>query len=76
MDQEIVSPINRALFHKKALAHIIILNANRNARGVITAVMHLNATAEMALQYCNIIITEARMGNDGVVDVDENAAWE
>jgi hypothetical protein len=49
MDQEIGLAINRALFHQKAPAHIRIMNAQRNAKGVITAITHPNATAEMAL---------------------------
>jgi len=59
MDQEIVSAINRALAHQKGPAHIRIMNAKRNAKGVITAISHRNVTAEMALQYCDIIITAA-----------------
>jgi hypothetical protein len=49
MDEEILSAINSALFQQKAPAHIGIINAKRNAKGVITAITHLNATAEMAL---------------------------
>jgi len=33
------------------------MNAKRNAKGAITAITHPNATAEMALQYRDIIIT-------------------
>jgi hypothetical protein len=52
------------------------MNANRNAKGVITAIMHPNATAEIALQYCAIIITAVRTVDKGVVDVGENEFWE
>jgi len=76
MDQEIVSAINRALFHQKAPAHIRIMNAMRNAKGAITAITHPNTTAEMALQYRDIIITGARTVDKGVVDVEENESWE
>jgi hypothetical protein len=76
MDQEIASAINRALFHQKAPAHIRIMNAKRNAKGAITAITHPNATAEMALQYRDIIITAARTVDKGVVDVEENESWE
>jgi len=72
MDQEIVSAINRALFQQKAPAHIRIMNAKRNAKGAITAITHPNATAEMAMQYCDIIITAARTVDRGVMDVEEN----
>jgi len=69
MDQEIASPINRALFHQKAPAHIRIMKAKRNANGTITAITHPNTTAEMALQYCDIIITTASA-------VEANESWE
>jgi hypothetical protein len=75
MHQEIASVINRALFHQKAPAHIRIMNAKSNAKGAITAITHLNATAEMALQYRNIIITAVRAVDKGVVDVEENESW-
>jgi hypothetical protein len=76
MDQEIASAINRALFHQKAPAHIRIMNANRNAKGAITAITHPNARAEMALQYRDIIVTAARTVDKGVMDVEENESWE
>jgi hypothetical protein len=76
MDQEIASAINRARFHQKAPAHIRIMNAKRNAKGAITAITHPNATAEIALQYCDIITTAARTVDKGVVDVEENESWE
>jgi len=72
MNQEIASAINGALFHQKAPAYIRIMNTKRNAKGAITAITHPNATAEMALQYRDIIITEARMVDKGVMDVEEN----
>jgi hypothetical protein len=52
------------------------MNARRNAKGAITAMMNQNATAEMAMQYCDIIITAARTVNRGVMDVEENKTWE
>jgi len=69
MVQEIASVINRALFHQQAPAHIRIMNARRNAKGAITGITHQNATAEMALQYRDIIITAARTVDTGVVDI-------
>ena len=39
-DQEIETAINRVLFHKQCPAHIKIMDARRNANGVITAIMH------------------------------------
>jgi hypothetical protein len=76
MDQEIASAINRALFHQQAPAHIRIINARRNAKGVIMAITHQNGTAEMAMQYRDIIMTAARTVGRRVVDVEENETWE
>jgi len=42
----------------------------------ITESMHQNATAQMAMWYCDIIITAARPGDRGVVDVKDNETWE
>jgi len=75
MDQEIASAINSALFHQKAPAHLWILNAKRNAKRAITAITHLNATAEMAMQYCDII-TAVRTVDSGGVKVEKNETWE
>jgi hypothetical protein len=52
------------------------MKAKRNAKGASTAITHPNATAEMALQYRDIIITAARTVDTGVVDVEENESWE
>jgi len=76
MDQDIASANKRVLFHQKAPAHIMIMNAKRNANGAITAIMHLNATAEMALHYRDIIISTARMVEKSVVDVEGNDSWQ
>jgi hypothetical protein len=76
MVQEIVSSINRALFHRQTPAHIRIMNARRNAKGAIMAITYQSTTAEMALRYCDSIITLARTVNKGVVDVEENESWE
>jgi len=48
------------------------MNAKRNAKGVITAITHPNATVKMALQYHNIFITVVRAVDKGLVDVEEN----
>jgi len=76
MDQEIASAINRALFQQKAPAHIRIMNAKRNDKGAITTITQPNATAEMALQYRDIIIAASRTVDKGVVDAVENESWE
>jgi len=44
----------------------------RNAKGTITGFTNQNATAEMALQYRDIIITTARTVEKAVVDVERN----
>lgn len=56
MHKEMLLTINRALFHQQAPVHIRIMNARTNDKGLITTMMHQNATAEMALQYHDIII--------------------
>jgi len=76
MGQDIVSAINRALFHQQAPAHIRIINARKNAKGAITAITHQNATAEMAMRYRNNVITAARTVDRRVVDVEGNVTWE
>jgi len=76
MDQEIASAINRALFHQQAPANIRIMNARRNAKGAITAITHQNATAERAMQFRDIIMTEVRTVDRGVMDIKENETWE
>jgi hypothetical protein len=75
MDQKISSAINRELYHLKAPEHITIMNANRNAKRVITALTHPNVIAEMALQYSVIIITAVGPVNNRVVDFEETESW-
>jgi hypothetical protein len=76
MNEEIASAIDRGRFHQQALGHIMIMNARRNAKGAIMAITHQNATAEMAIMYCDINITAAKTVDRGVVDVKENVSWE
>jgi len=76
MYQEIVSAIKRAVFHKKAPAHIRIMNALGNAKGAITAITHQNAMVAMALTYRDVIINVARTVDKGVIDVEEYESWE
>jgi hypothetical protein len=76
MDQEIALAITRAFSHQKAPADIRIMNAKRNAKAAITAIMYPNATAEMALQYHDIVTTAARTVDKGVVHVQENWSCE
>jgi len=76
MDQEIVTAINRALFHQPAPAHISIFNASMNAKGAITAITHQITIAAVPPQYRDIFITAARTVDKGVVDVKGNESWE
>lgn len=75
MDQDIASAIDRALFHKKAPAHIRIMNAKSNDKGTITAITNQNETPQCPLQYRDIILTAARTVDILVVDVEENESW-
>jgi len=70
MDPEITSAIDGVHFHQKAPAHMRIINTKRNAKGGVTAFTNPTATAEMALQYRDIIITAARTVDKRVVDVE------
>jgi len=72
MDKEITSAINRVFFNQQPQPHIRTMKARRNAKSVIAAVRHQNATAEMGMQYPGTVITAARTVNSGVVDVEEN----
>ena len=76
MDEEVGSAIISARFQQQDPADIRIMNGRRNVKGSIPSIMHQNATAEMAMQYCDIIITAVRTINSGVVDVEENETWE
>jgi hypothetical protein len=60
----------------QAQAHIQMMNARRNVKGIITAITHPNATAEMALLYRDIIIKAARSVDKGIIDVEGHQCWE
>lgn len=49
MHQVFVSAAYRAFFNVQAAAHFRLMKATTDARGVITAITHQNAIAEMAL---------------------------
>jgi len=76
MTQEIALAMNKALFKQKALGHIRIMNAKRNAKGAIMEFPHHRATVEMALPYRDLIITAAWMVDKGVIDVEEHESSE
>jgi hypothetical protein len=76
MDQEIVSAMWRALYNKKAPAHIRIMIGNRNAKGAIIAIPNPNSIADLTLHYGDIIFTAVRTVVAGVLHVEENQCWE
>jgi len=73
---EMTSAVNRELFQQQAPAHVRIMNARRNAKGTITAMMHQNTTTEVALLYRDMIIKAARSVDKGIIDVEGNESWE
>ena len=46
------------------------MNAKRNSKGAITAIMHQNTKAEIALLYSNLVITAARTVNKGIFNLE------
>jgi hypothetical protein len=76
MDSEIVSQINRVLFHQEAPAHIRIVNVRRNTMQAIKAITHENLTLQMALSYLDNIITAVKTVHKGVINHEENESWE
>jgi hypothetical protein len=50
----------------------MIIDTSRNAEGTIRAIMYHNAKAEIALRYCDIIITVGMTLNKAVVDANDN----
>jgi hypothetical protein len=76
MDEEIASALNRALFQQQPPAQVRIINARWNAKGRITADMHQNATAEIALLYRDIIIMAARSVDNRIIDIEGNESQE
>jgi hypothetical protein len=76
MDQEIALAINRALFHQKAPASILITNAKRHDGGTIMAITHLDASAVMVLIYRDFIVTAAITLDNGLIDVQANESWQ
>lgn len=75
-DQEVAGAINRAIFHRQALAYLRVMNARRNAKGALTAITNQNVQSEMAMRYRAMIITAARTVHKDLVDVEENKTWE
>jgi hypothetical protein len=47
-----------------------MMNPRRNVKGAITALGHQNVTAELAMWYCDIIITVATTVHKGGLHVE------
>jgi len=52
------------------------MNAKRNVKSASRAIMHLNATAEMALRYRDMILTAARTVDQEVNAIEESQSWD
>jgi hypothetical protein len=52
------------------------MNERRDAKGTIRTIAQQNAKVEMAMLYCDVIITATRTDDRGVVDVEENETGE
>jgi len=76
MGEEFVWVVTRALFMQEAAAHVRIMNTIQNAMCTITAIAHLDPTAQMALLYQDIISNAARSVHTGVIDMEGNEWWE
>jgi hypothetical protein len=59
-----------------AMADIGIVNPRSKAKGALIPIMHLNAPANKAMHYHDIIITPARTVQQGIVDVEKNKTWD
>ena len=57
---------------QEAAAHVRIMNTIQNAMCTITAIAHLDPTAQMALLYQDIISNAARSVHTGVIDMEGN----
>jgi hypothetical protein len=53
-----------------------MMNVERNARGMNTAITHQKATGVMPLTYCNDIITAACTVGPGLIYVADTESWE
>jgi len=72
MGKEIVPKNNTLLFHQQAKPHIEIMNMTRNVNRTITAIMHQNATAVIAIRSFDVIFTVGWTVDKVVLNVEEN----
>jgi hypothetical protein len=75
MDQGCSLPIDRVLFQQQNPGQARIMNTGRIAKGTITAILHQDATSNIAQQYCDNINTAARTAKKRCVDITDIVFW-
>jgi len=75
-DLDILSEVNRALFEAKVPHFVRIQGVTKNTRGCLSTITTPAATAEMLIQYREIVIKAARKVDPGIVDIETNELWE
>jgi len=75
-DLDISSEVNRALFEAKVPHFVRIQGVTKNTRGCLSTITTPGATAEMLIQYREIVIKAARKVDAGIVDIETNEFWE
>jgi len=73
---DISSEINRALFEAKVPHCVRIQGVTKNTQGCLTEITPAGATAEMLIQYREIVIKAARKVDTGIVDIETNEPLE
>ena len=75
-DLDILSEVNRGLFEMKVRHCIRIQGVTKNTQGCLSTITTPGATAEMLIQYREIVIKAARKVDAGIVDIKMNELWE
>jgi len=75
-DLDILLEVNRALFEAKVPYFVRIQGVTKNTRGCLSTITTTGATAEMLIQYREIVIKAARKVDAGIVDIETNELWE
>jgi hypothetical protein len=76
MDKEFASADSGARFKLQGPAHVGSMNATKNAKGIISAIMHQIANAEMAHLYQYIIIRPGRSVEKEIIHMEGKESWE
>jgi len=75
-DLDISSQVNRALFEAK-VPHVVHFQAvTKQTRGCLSTITIPGAATNMLIRYMEIVITAARKGDAGIVDIKTNELWE